>query len=560
VTQHTVGQQARPFKKIVCIGLDGATFDVIDPMIAKGKLPTLARLLSTGVRSNLTSTIPPLSAPAWVSFMTGLNPGRHGVFHFKVMQQGVLGTGLVGSWSYRHRTIFDRARRAGLRVVAFLVPMTYPPWPINGVMVSGFPTPDPRTTYSDPGGVGDRLGPLFKLGAPAGVVAGVEALVENYDWHIRRSSEAVVGLLQRENPDLLCYVNSVTDWMSHKFWKYSDPSAPGYEPYEVEDGKLIEHFYSRSDAAIHDVLEAVDGEALLIVLSDHGMGPRSTHQFNTNAWLESLGLLRRPSNWQARGAILSMLESVRRVVPGKTAFKQWLWAKVPALRPVMRRSAGVLRGYGGPIDWSATRAYRAPMHNLVEGVNVNLSGRESKGWVSKDDFERTRQAIMQAAEELVDPSTGNKVLDVVHRREDVYDGEYSHLAPDVILVLNPAYEFGPGASRLVFNRVDPTKLKRSSANHHPHGILALAGPGVRQGVDLCGARLTDVPATILWALGLEVPSDVEGRVLTEAFDDELVARFPVRRGHVDTEEVSAGAYSEEEERQLEAHLADLGYL
>src|SRR5918911_5639420 len=154
---------SRPFDKVICIGLDGATFDVIDPLVRRGRLPTLSGLLSAGTRAELRSTVPALSAPAWVSFMTGMNPGRHGVFHFRTMTRGALGSDLVGSWMYRGRKIFDEASRGGLRVSAFRVPMTYPPWPVNGVMVSGFPTPDPQTNFTYPETLGPRIGPLLRL-------------------------------------------------------------------------------------------------------------------------------------------------------------------------------------------------------------------------------------------------------------------------------------------------------------------------------------------------------------------------------------------------------------
>jgi predicted AlkP superfamily phosphohydrolase/phosphomutase len=551
---------ARPFEKVVCVGLDGATFDVIDPMIEKGRLPHLAKLLSAGVKERLWSTVPPLSAPAWVSFMTGLNPGRHGVFHFRAMERGALGAGLVGSWAYRGRTIFDYACRAGLNVLAFRVPMTYPAWPVNGVMVSGFPTPDPRVTYSEPPEVGERIGPLMKLGAGGAVVAGVDAQIENFNFHQERSTQAVVELLASHQPDLFCYVNSVTDWMAHKFWRYSDPSAPGYEPHPTSNGTLIEHFYEQADRALGEILDVADERALTIVLSDHGMGRRSLRRFNTNAWLEELGLLVRPTRGGAVARLLPVLESARGALPNKTGLKQWVWKKVPPLRTVLRKSAGALPGYGGPIDWEQTQAYRVAVHDLVQGINVNLEGREPHGRVRAADFEAIRQRILDAAAGLVDPDTGARILEGAYRREDLYSGEFAELAPDIVLVLNAEYEFGPGTARRSLSRVSASRVRRSSANHRPDGILAMAGPGIKEGSRLGRACLIDVPATILWALGLEVPEEMDGRVLTEAFDDELAARHPVRRGSVTNQHASDGVYSRDEERQLAAHLRDLGYL
>jgi predicted AlkP superfamily phosphohydrolase/phosphomutase len=553
--------RSRPFDNIVCIGLDGATFDVIDGMIDRGRLPHLGKLLSTGVRASLDSTVPPLSAPAWVSFMTGQNPGRHGVFHFRAMERGKLGAGLIGSWAVQGKTIFDHASRAGLKVVAFGVPMTYPPWPLHGTVVSGFPTPDPRVTYSEPGDVGARIGPLLKLSAAGQLTAGIETQVENLDYYQQRCTENVVELLNQERPHLLCYVNSVTDWMAHKFWRYSDPSAPGFEPYAVEGGSLVEHFYEQADASVGEVLAAAEGNTLVVVLSDHGMGPRSTMRFSTNAWLEDMGLLARPLGEQARAVVPEVFEALRERIPNKTALKQWLWAKAPVLRSLMQRSAGALPNYGGPIDWARTRAYRVGVHNLVEGVNVNLQGREPQGSVSEDDYEDVRTAVLRAARELIETGNEGDVFEGAYRREELFWGEYAHLAPDIVLVLKPTYEFAPGTSRQVISEVSPHRLKRSSANHRSDGILIMAGTGVHQGLVLDDVSLLDVPTTILWALGVELPKDVDGRVLMEAFERDLIESHPPKwTAELRENSANGGVYTQEEARQMEAHLRDLGYL
>ncbi|MGH8884936.1 MAG: alkaline phosphatase family protein [Egibacteraceae bacterium] len=545
---------SRPFPKVVCIGLDGATFDVIDPLIAQGRLPTLAKLISSGVRARLASVVPPLSAPAWTSFMTGVNPGQHGVFHFRAMEESGVGERMVGSWAYRGRTIFDYASAAGLRVVSFRVPMTYPAWSVNGVMVSGFPTPDPRTTFSEPPEVGRRIGPLLKLSPARSMVASVEAQAENFSYYLERSTAALVQLLEAGDVELFCYVNSITDWVAHKFWRYSDPGAPGYEPYAYEGGTLVESFYEKSDASLGAILDAAPDDALVIILSDHGTGRRSELRFDTSAWLSDLGLLARAPRRQGRKAASLIVEWIKDVAPKK----YWLWRHAPT---AVRRTVGALGAQGDTVDWAASRAYRVRVDHHVEGVNVNLAGRGPHGWVPEAEFEAIRDQVVEAARELVDPATGAKVVEGAYRREELYRGDHAHLAPDVVLILNPTYEFGPSTDQRAFSRVAESRLRRSSATHRPDGILTITGPGTREGVDLGHASLLDVPATIMWALGMDVPQDMDGRVLTEAFDDSVTASHAVRRGAGRLQEAeAAGGYSAEEEEQLAAHLEELGYL
>jgi predicted AlkP superfamily phosphohydrolase/phosphomutase len=542
-----------PFRKVVCIGLDGATFDVIDPLVAQGRLPTLSKLLNNGVRARLMSVVPPLSAPAWVSFMTGTNPGRHGVFHFRAMEEGKLGTDLVGSWAYRGRTIFDLASRAGLSVAAFRVPLTYPPWPLNGVMVSGFPTPEPLRTYSEPPEVGARIGPLLQLSGMRSMIADFDDQVDNFNFYLDRSTEALVELMSGGDFDLFCYVNSITDWIAHKFWRHSDPSAPGYEQRRIHDATPLEYFYERTDASLGALLEAAPQDALIAVLSDHGTGPRSPRRFNTNAWLAEEGLLVRAEGQQMRRLASKGLEWAKDVVPKK----YWLWRHSPE---VLRRSAGALRAYGGAVQWERSKTYGVRVDHHVDGVNVNLAGREPHGIVPERDYEAVRDEVIATARTVVDPTTGARVLEGAYRREELYDGEHSKLAPDVVLIADPAYEFGIGAERRVFSTVSVGRLGRSSATHRPDGILCLTGKGVRAGSDLGRAGLLDVPATLLWSLGLDVPETFDGRVLTDAFEDEVARAHPVTRVQAGHDDGDVGAYSAEEEEQLASHLQDLGYL
>ena len=543
---------AAPFAKVVCIGLDGATFDVIDPLVKSGKLPTLAKLMETGTRSTLRSTVPPLSAPAWVSFMTGTNPGQHGVFNFRTVSGGVLGSELVGSWAYRGNTIFDHASLGGKDVIAFRVPMTYPPWPVNGLMVSGFPTPDPRTNFSSPDHVGQEMPSLFTLSPVRSMVAGVDAQVENFEHYLERSTEWLTQTLREHEFDFFCYVNNVTDWIAHKFWRYSDPESPGYEPRSVDGETLVEHFYGLVDASLGAILDAVPEPALVVILSDHGTGRRSALRFNPDAWLVELGLLNTVGNRPLRKLASNALEWGANIAPKK----YWLWRHAPK---GVRDSAGRIRDHAATIEWESSRAYAVSVDHHISGFNVNVSGREPSGSVPPSEFEAVRGDIIAAAAELVDPETGSHVVRAAHRREEIYSGQYLDSAPDVLLELDERYEVGHSAARRSLSHAG-TRAGRSAATHRPDGILVMNGPGIREGHDLGGATILDVPATLLWALGLEIPQQMEGRVLTDAFEDRFVSEYPIRRGAESVDQRSDEAYTREEEEQMTAHLEDLGYL
>ena len=121
--------------KLLIIGIDGATLDLILPWVESEHLPTIGRLIKSGVHGDLASTLPPVTSPAWPTFMTGCNPGKHGVFDF--IQPTGSDFSLVNATKIKQPTIWQRLSSAGYRVGVLNVPVTYPPKPLNGFMISG---------------------------------------------------------------------------------------------------------------------------------------------------------------------------------------------------------------------------------------------------------------------------------------------------------------------------------------------------------------------------------------------------------------------------------------
>jgi hypothetical protein len=153
--------QQRRTPRILVIGLDGATYDLLQPMIQAGWLPNVQRALNEGAHGVLRSTVPPLTAPAWTSFQTGLNPGRHGVFSFqRRSRRHALEREFVNSTSHRWATrLWHWLAQHGLTSGVINLPMTWPPQPMptGSYLVSGMETPSTDHPFTDPPELADEL-------------------------------------------------------------------------------------------------------------------------------------------------------------------------------------------------------------------------------------------------------------------------------------------------------------------------------------------------------------------------------------------------------------------
>src|SRR6059036_19158 len=136
--------------KVVVIGLDAATWTVIRPCMAEGKMPNLAKLMKAGVSGTLESILPPITPPAWTSFMTGKNPGKHGIFHFMEAQPGTYGLRYLNAASRRAKTVWRMLSDAGYTVGTMNIPFTYPPEQLNGFQISGMDTPSEKSPFIYP--------------------------------------------------------------------------------------------------------------------------------------------------------------------------------------------------------------------------------------------------------------------------------------------------------------------------------------------------------------------------------------------------------------------------
>ena len=262
--------------KLLIIGLDGATFDLIKPWAAQGKLPTLAKLMQTGVTGNLESTLPPVTSPAWPTFMTGKNPGKHGVFDFIRPRAGTFD--MVNASQIKSKLLWEILSEAGYSVGVLNVPITYPPRPVNGYMIPGLLSPDQgKTVYpaellkpyeAELGKY--RLTPnvQYKAGNEAEFIADLHDLI---DTQLRYA----LRLMKDQPTDVVMLHFLATDNGSHALWRFMDPTHPRYDAaLAPKYSNALQKVYQHLDEAVAKVQAAAGAELqATVVMSDHGFGP-----------------------------------------------------------------------------------------------------------------------------------------------------------------------------------------------------------------------------------------------------------------------------------------------
>lgn len=555
-------------RRLLVIGLDAATPSLVEQWVEGGKLPALAGLMSQGTWAPLLSVPNTFSPAAWSTFATGKNPGRHGIFFFTERIPGTHHQRIVNG-SMRDGVPFWRLLdREGLRVGVMNVPMTYPAEPINGFMIAGFDAPNayaPGFAYP-PNLIADMERDLGKFGQSGSLSAAIGHYVLR--GHIDRALEVLLERIEirtrwaehlmRKNPlDVLMVVHTEIDGAQHFFWRFMDERHPQYRPELARRyGDFILRVYQKADESVARLRQAFGGDATVMVLSDHGGGispfPEGFTQGHfIRSFLRETGLLTSLDGQAGHGRVARRLyERLNPLLPFrvKSALKKWLPSTAARLRP------GGAAGYKA----SGTRAYPS-----YDGVSINLRGREPRGIVEPgSEYEDLRTQIIRNLMACVDPMTGEKIVDRVYRREEIYHGPHADHAPDLAVKLREGVfsGFQIGTTRVVFPRVRPANPQEMiSGVHRPYGILILAGEEIQPRARLLDPSLQDIAPTVLHALDCAVPDDLDGRILIEAFPSERANR-PVRRVHIDEAPRAEHAFSQEDEAQVTERLRSLGYL
>lgn len=491
------------------IGLDGASPFLIQKWI--DRLPNLRLLAQDGVHGTLKSIVPPASVPAWQCFATGKNPAKIGLWGFatigrnRTLVQGRTTSGIGCVW--------DLCSNQGMKVGVLNIPGTYPPYPLNGFMVSGFPVP-PGRPWAYPASLMKRLNralggyeidvPLTK---PSEMRGGGEAYLAQVDRLHLKSVSAAKQLIEWFQPDFFMMTLQGVDMVEHDFWRYMTRPESPYS-------KVIQNWYVKLDAAVGELRRYADRDTYFLVLSDHGSMPVSA-SFHINEYLRAQGLLvlrdgrtvtRRGSNYtKIRESIMrnlppEVIKAIYDRVPDFIAHKLTASAKVER----------ILTQLIDNIDWQRTRIFS------TGGVQANiylnsLNGHSETGRNDKD------LELLSMLEKQLDglghPKTGDRLRAVFHYKKETFPGPFQEEAPDLCV------EFFTHDEKVHVNpSVGSGKLwsfaPHLSAEHVREGYWAFSGPKIQRGLEY-DASILDLAPTLLNLLNVKGPEDFDGKALDQ---------------------------------------------
>jgi predicted AlkP superfamily phosphohydrolase/phosphomutase len=492
--------------------------------------------------------------------MTGKNPGKHGVFGFMKLSDKEKNLRLTSSTDRKAQDLWEIMSAYGKKVAVIRVPVTYPTRVVNGILVSGFMTPPNVEDYIYPISlrkeIEQEIGELTPPRSKAPVKGDLEAsIIEDLKSSLERLGRGLPNMLVNHDWDFFMVVFQGTDEVQHRFWHLTDPKHPKFDRTQfAKHGDVILHYYQAVDKIISSMLEMVNlTETTVVILSDHGA--RALHKWvslNNIFWRNRLLAFKRDP-W-TRLKLMLFRVGVTPVTLYRVVWKLNLAGVRNAIRNEETRSS--LRWLMlslKDLDWSATKVYALGGWGQIY---LNRSG------IQPGEYEDVRRRATDILIAALDPTSGQRIFDSnnVMRREQVYQGSYLSDAPDLIALPDPPYQ-GYADYEFGFNSPVASSIG-ISGTHSMNGILILRGPAIKADVKMSTASIMDVAPTILYLMGLPIPNDMDGKVLSDAIRKEHVAtRAPAysdEKGRISQE--PSFSYSAEEEERLKKSLKDLGYL
>jgi predicted AlkP superfamily phosphohydrolase/phosphomutase len=457
-------------KRVLIIGLDCAEPSLVFHKY-RDELPNLNRLASAGAWGELNSVTPPITVPAWMCSMTSKDPGQLGIYGFRNRADySYEKLSIANARSVNEPTVWDYLGRAGKQSYLLGVPPSFPPKPVNGGMVGCFLSPSTDSKFTFPDTLRDEV---LKI-APNYMVDVPNFRTDDKKWLLEQLYEMTEGhyrviryVMKEKDWDFLMSVEIGVDRLHHGFWKYQDPAHPKHEPGNALINS-IHDYYIWIDQQIGGVLELIDDNTTVIVMSDHG-AKKMDGGIAINEWLVNEGYL-----------------------------------------ALDEKPSGVIPLTKAKINWAKTRAWGEG--GYYSRVFLNVQGREPNGVIRINEYERIRDELIEKISAIRDHN-GKPLSTRVLKPEKIYRAT-KNIPPDLIVIWGDLYWRGVGSLGLNALHTFENDTGPDDANHAQMGMFIYYDPKRNfGGRELKGLNLYDIAPTVLNEFGMSVPSDMIGKVI-----------------------------------------------
>ena len=494
--------------KLLIIGVDGASWEVLSPLIEMKKLPTFEKIVNNGVSGDFVSTFPPSTGPAWLSMATGKNPGKTGVFDFLTKKGTEFEFNVIGSFDYRkNNPYWDILDKQGYKIYIVNHPMLYPLYKINGVMVAGMGNPETSNiTY------------------PAKLEKELKSLVEDYwtivEWDTPKYNDRkvlirdlklfiekqfkVLRFLIKNDWDLFLHVSSASDFLQHAMWRDWKDENSKYHKDFID-------FWINLDKEIGSILELVENTNIIFV-SDHGFG-NLKQNFNLSKWLADKDFIKINPNDRLKSSFNTIFEYFYKKIEN-TPLKTLIVSEKLKFNFLIK-SFGIGSIFPPEVDVSNSKVI--PGFSSAAYGALHITDKV-------ENYEEFREVVIDELRKLKE--TFGFDIDIF-KREELYNGEKTNQAPDILFKIND-HGCNVLSSTLkgeIFSETLPFENK--SGSHRNKGIFCAYGPDIKSGLKI-SSSIYDLAPTVLHIFNAPIPEDVDGRVLTEIFkeDSEYAKRKP----------------------------------
>ena len=453
-------------KKMMVIGLDCAAPSLLFNRY-RDAMPNLSALMQNGTWGELRSSEPPITVPAWTCMLSGRDAGALGLYGFRNRIVGETGLRMADGSDVRVKRVWDWLGEQGYRVAPLFVPLTSPPTPVRGQMVSGFMWPGGETPWCFPREleteICDRFGPYladvdeFRSGDLDRIYRDIVAMTEQH-------FDIAEHVWMEKQPNFMMLVEIGVDRFHHAFWGHIDPEHPRHDPANPWKNLGVE-YHQLLDARIGRLCDLAGKETNVMLVSDHGA--RSMHGgFCINEWLIRKGYLH-----------------------------------------LRERASSAMPLDHSIVDWSRTRAWAEG--GYYARVFVNVAGREPNGIVAPDRAQALRNELRHELEYARDDE-GRRIPVLVRDPQEYYQ-QARGFPPDLMVYFDELKLRAIGSVGTGRILVEGNDTGLDSCNHDWNGVFVMSGGDAPVRGYVEGAEIYDVAPTILGTFGISRPPGILGR-------------------------------------------------